>query len=177
MNLFSERLALRQLQESDWPLFLDIETDKEIQKHIADISEVNTLRKRFDGQLGQWDKEKEKWTTLVIESKDENKAIGFIGIYSEWEEIKHAEVGIKLLAASQGRGYGKEALTLVLDFLINQCRYHKIKAVITEGNEASCKLFRSCGFLLEGTLRDNCVINGSFHNDLIYGLLASEFSE
>ena len=177
MNLTSERLALRQLQESDWDLFLRVETDKDIQQHIADVSDAGVLRTRFDSQLNTWDKEKEHWNTFVIETNADKKAIGFIGFYSEWEKIKHAEIGIKLLASSQGHGYGKESLKLLLDFLINQCRFHKVKAVITRGNEPSSKLFTSCGFSLEGALKDNCVINGSYRTDLLYGMLASDYSQ
>jgi RimJ/RimL family protein N-acetyltransferase len=51
-----------------------------------------------------------------------------------------------------------------------------MKATVTEGNIASASLLERVGFIQEGRIRDNFKLNQQWHNDLIYGLLNSEFS-
>ena len=83
--------------------------------------------------------------------------------------------GYGSLPAGQGKGYGKESLRAVLDFAVNACGFHKLTATVTAGNLASRGLLESCGFQLEGTLRDNFRLAGQWYDDWLFGLLAAEF--
>lgn len=63
----------------------------------------------------------------------------------------------------------------MLDFAVNACGFHKLTATVTAGNLASRGLLESCGFQLEGTLRDNYRLAGQWCDDWLFGLLAAEF--
>lgn len=110
-----------------------------------------------------------------MREKASEDAVGMTGFRPQWHPYRQAEVGYGSLPLAQGKGYGKESLRAVLDFAFNACDFHKLTATVTEGNIASRRLLESCGFLLEGTLRDNYQLAGQWRDDWQFGLLVSEF--
>jgi RimJ/RimL family protein N-acetyltransferase len=75
-----------------------------------------------------------------------------------------------LRAAFTGMGYGSEALDALCQFLL-QAEFHKLKAMVIEGNWPSRRILEKNGFVLEGTLRDNYLLNGQWVSDWVFGRL------
>jgi RimJ/RimL family protein N-acetyltransferase len=175
MKLVTERLILESITADDWPLFLRLYQDPEVIRYIADPLSEAEIRMRFEARLPAWDKYGEQWLCLVMREKASEDAVGMTGFRPQWHPYRQAEVGYGSLPLAQGKGYGKESLRAVLDFAFNACDFHKLTATVTEGNIASRRLLESCGFLLEGTLRDNYQLAGQWRDDWQFGLLVSEF--
>ncbi|CAI0722386.1 MULTISPECIES: GNAT family N-acetyltransferase [Serratia] len=175
MKLVTERLTLQSLTADDWPLFLRLYQDPLVIHYIADPCSEEDIRSRFEARLPTWDKHLDQWLCLVIRDKASGQALGMTGFRSQWLPYQQAEVGFGCLPEAQGKGYGKEWLPAVLDFGFNACGYHKVTATVTAGNIASRRLLESCGFLLEGTLRDNYQLAGQWRDDWQFGLLEQEF--
>ena len=176
MILETDNLMMRQIEENDWSLFYQLETDISVQKFVSDINTKSKIKERFKSRLEKWDKKSSQWLCLVIIDKSTNEKIGVTGFYPEWESYKQAEVGFMLLPKFHGKGYGKESLIAVLDFALNECEFHKIKATVTEGNDASCHLLKKVGFQQEGIIRDNYKINETWKNDIIFGMFSNELT-
>ncbi|WP_431225558.1 GNAT family N-acetyltransferase [Serratia sp. L9] len=176
MKLETPLLLLQSITAEDWPLFLRLYQDPQVLRYIADPLAECEIRARFEARLPQWDKHGERWLCLVMREKISGKAFGITGFRPEWLPFQQAEVGFGSLPEGQGKGYGKESLRAVLDFAFSACGFHKMTATVTEGNIASRSLLESCGFQLEGTLRDNYRLAGRWCNDWQLGLLAPEFA-
>lgn len=176
MKLETPRLILQSITADDWPLFRRLYQEPEVIRYIADLMTESEIRARFEARLPAWDKHSERWLCLVIREKVNGQALGITGFRPEWLPFQQAEVGFGSLPEAQGKGYGKESLLAVLDFAFNACGFHKMNATVTEGNIASRRLLESCGFKLEGTLRDNYRLAGQWCNDWQLGLLAAEFT-
>lgn len=176
MKLETSRLLLESITVEDWPFFLRLYQEPQVLRYVADPMAESEIRARFEARLPQWDKHGERWLCLVMREKNSGNPVGVTGFRPEWLPFQQAEVGFGSLPAGQGKGYGKEALLTVLDFAFNACGFHKMKATVTEGNRASRGLLESCGFQLEGTLRDNYRLAGQWCNDWQLGLLAAEFA-
>ncbi|MEE4407541.1 MULTISPECIES: GNAT family N-acetyltransferase [unclassified Serratia (in: enterobacteria)] len=175
MKLITERLTLQSITADDWPLFLRLYQDPEVIRYIADPLTEAEIRARFEIRLPAWDKHGEQWLCLVMREKAGGEAVGITGFLPMWLPCRQAEVGYGILPSGHGKGYGKESLRAVLDFGFNACGFHKLTATVTAGNIASRRLLESCGFQLEGTLRDNFRLAGQWHADWMFGLLAAEF--
>ncbi|MDW5499157.1 GNAT family protein [Pseudomonas lundensis] len=175
MKLVTERLTLQSMTADDWPLFLRLYQDPLVIRYIGDPMAEEEIRSRFEARLPHWDKHRDQWLCLVIREKTSDQALGITGFRPQWLPHQQAEVGFGCLPQAQGKGYGKEWLPAVLDFGFNACGFHKMNATVTEGNLASRRLLESCGFLLEGTLRDNFRLADQWCNDWTLGLLAAEF--
>ncbi len=175
ISLSTPRLMLDSLREQDWPLFLRLYQDPEIQRFISDPMDLAEIRARFELRIQPWEKTSSHWLCLVIREKESGQAVGLTGFLAEWLPLQQAEVGYAMLPACQGKGFGKESLMAVLAFGFQQCLFHKMKATVTVGNQASRGLLERCGFQLEGTLRDNYKLAGQWCDDWVLGILSSEF--
>lgn len=54
---------------------------------------------------------------------------------------------------SRGKGYGTEAVTMLVKYAFEELRLNCIHANILSYNASSIKLFELCGFVKEGVLR------------------------
>ena len=74
----------------------------------------------------------------------------------------------------RGKGYAKEAIDLVCKYGFQYHQLHRIQAGVIDGNSVSTKVLLSCGFKLEGRLRDKFIVNNEFADHLLFGLLKME---
>jgi RimJ/RimL family protein N-acetyltransferase len=172
--LESERLRMTQVVEADWPLFHRLHTADEIMRYVSDPLPEAEIRERFDMRLQPWTREAPHWLCLAIREKDSGAAVGVTGLRAEWTPFQQAEVGFLLLREFQGRGYAGESLASLTAFAFGACGFHKLKAIVTAGNEPSCKVLERAGFRREGVLRHNFRLAGEWRDDVLFGLLEHE---
>lgn len=175
ISLKTPRLTLDSLNKQDWPLFLRLYQDPEVQRFISDLMDLADIRARFESRLMPWEKTVSHWLCLVVRDRESAQSVGLTGFLPELSPLQQAEVGYAMLPSFQGQGFAKESLIAVLAFGFQQCLFHKMKATVTVGNDASRGLLERCGFQLEGTLRDNYLLGGQWCDDRVLGLLAEEF--
>lgn len=85
------------------------------------------------------------------------------------------EFGIGIFTEQQGKGYGADALRLLLNYYFNELRYQKCHSVAYSFNTASIRLHERAGFTLEARLRRMVYSKGAYHDELHFGLTAEEF--
>jgi RimJ/RimL family protein N-acetyltransferase len=85
--------------------------------------------------------------------------------------------GIAIGAEYWRHGYASEAITLVLRYYFRELGYQKVTVHIYDFNEPSIRLHERLGFQHEGQLRRMIYTDGTYHDDLLYGLTAEEFAE
>lgn len=74
---------------------------------------------------------------------------------------KHNSIHIKRIAidtSSKGKGYGKEALKLILNWIFKNTQAHRVWLDVKDYNARAIHIYKSNGFIIEGTLRD-CEFN------------------
>lgn len=91
---------------------------------------------------------------------------------------RFAEIGIIIGNKKfRGKGYSKEAITLVVEHAFRKMNLMKIYAGMIEGNEVSKKAFESIGFKVEGVFRSHFYLDGGYHDCYRLGLLKKEYVE
>lgn len=105
----------------------------------------------------------------------EGEYIGNVEISAiDWRSRK-AEVGIIIGEKEHwNKGYGTEALSLIVDFAFGQMNLERLQANILDVNSNAMKLFEDLGFLKEGMLRNAFYSNGKFCGIILFGLLKNE---
>jgi|LGOV01.1.fsa_nt_gb RimJ/RimL family protein N-acetyltransferase len=73
------------------------------------------------------------------------------------------------------KGIGTQITTLVLDYAFNQEQYNKVFLRVLDYNERGIKVYKNCGFKVEGVDREGAFINGTYHSDVYMGILRREF--
>ncbi|MEV6495608.1 GNAT family protein [Actinoplanes sp. NPDC051633] len=168
MLLTTERLVLRRFRASDQEAFAAYRNDPEIARYQG----WGTVTTAADFSRGEPDEP--GWFQYAVELVAERQLIGDVGVNTH-ENRMQASIGYTLAAAHHGRGYATEAVRAILDHLFRVRGLHKVSAECDARNTASARLLTRVGFTQEGHLRSHTWIRNEWTDDLLFGLLATEW--
>src|SRR5688500_17845473 len=82
----------------------------------------------------------------------------------------------RLAVTEKGRGYGRAALRLAMALAFEEHGAHRLWLDVKPHNERARSLYRSAGFVEEGTLRDALYHGGRFESLVVMSVLRPEWS-
>jgi len=167
----TERLLLRK------PLIEDAVRVLEIQ-NSSFVLQFNMMKEYTLEEMIQYLKDNQNCIYL-IELEEERKVIGTISLDSDELRygISSTMISYYLDESYTGKGYMKEALASVIDYLFSLGN-DVISARVFADNIASYKLLHKLGFKHEGTLRHAIKdINQKIHDDMLFSLLKKEYKK
>jgi len=94
------------------------------------------------------------------------------------EDAAARSVALSLLVgdpARWGRGYGADILRTALGACFDAWGFHRVWLRAEAENDRAHRLYRSAGFVHEGTLRAASFFDGAFHDVLVFAVLAKEW--
>jgi RimJ/RimL family protein N-acetyltransferase len=86
-----------------------------------------------------------------------------------------AHVGLSLRPAFRGRGLGADAVRVLCRYGFAILGLHRLQAETLADNGAMLAAATGAGFAAEGTLRRSAWVNGEFADEVILGILVSEW--
>ncbi|KAF9728865.1 hypothetical protein PMIN03_005120 [Paraphaeosphaeria minitans] len=104
--------------------------------------------------------------------------IGQIHLTSLPPHMRHhrsTEIGIQILPAHQGRGYGSEAIRWALAYAFHRAGLHKVRIRAFAWNEGACRLYARLGFVEEGRERESLWHEGRWWDGVEFGLVEGEW--
>ena len=111
-----------------------------------------------------------------IRSKSDDVLVGTCQLHSISEIHRSAELQIRIGASgARGKGFGKDACTLLLRHGFNDLNLHRIYLHVLATNIAAMALYKSLGLTLEGKLRDAVFIDGLWTDIVLMGMLRREY--
>ncbi|MCB0283374.1 MAG: GNAT family N-acetyltransferase [Calditrichae bacterium] len=75
------------------------------------------------------------------------------------------------------KGYGSEATMLLLRYAFDTLNLNRVQLHVAVENEAAVKVYKKCGFVQEGTLRQAMFHDGHYSDFYIMGILKHEFKK
>ncbi len=91
---------------------------------------------------------------------------------SRWNpDYRSAALGYCFGEASWGRGHATEAADALLHWAFTTLDLNRVQAETDTRNLASARVLEKLGFVREGTLREDCVVDGEVSDSWVYGLL------
>ncbi len=170
-TLKGKHIDLRALEPEDLEFVLEIENNED----IWHLSNTQTPFSRFVIKQYLENAHKDifevKQLRLVICNK-ETKPYGLIDLFNFDFKNKRAGVGIIIREASnRDKGFGNEALNLLIDYSFKHLGLHQLYCNISEDNTASLKLFTKLGFQKIGLKKDWNFNNGTFNNEYLLQLI------
>jgi ribosomal-protein-alanine N-acetyltransferase len=110
---------------------------------------------------------------FIIEKKDGTR-IGHIG---SWMIGRTMEIGFALVPNERRKGFGSEAVPMMIDHLFITNDIARIQASTDTKNEASQKALEKAGFTREGTMRKSWYTRGEYRDHYLYSILREEWKE
>ena len=171
--LVGKLVTLRALTESDLPRLTEFKNDVEFELlGGGDPPRPRTLevvRQFFEEQA----KDKDS-PNFAIEA--DGLFIGDCGLHNIDRRSGTAEVGIGIGdRAYWGRGYGREALILLIDYGFRMQNLRKLWLEVHGSNERAIRSYRGVGFVEEGRQREQTWSGGRYEDVVLMGLFRSEF--
>ncbi|MDO4721499.1 MAG: GNAT family N-acetyltransferase [Peptostreptococcaceae bacterium] len=119
--------------------------------------------------------QKEPYNFSVID-KETDELLGNAGLMNiDWIDRK-AEAGLFLGDPERlGKGYGSDALSLLLDFGFHILNLHNIYLQVYEYNRIAKRCYEKVGFREAGRLRESKRIGGKVYDTIYMDILAGEF--
>ncbi len=160
-------MILRAPEYSDLDLLFELENDP--LQWITSYTRAPFSRaalKQFIVRSAQYDIFALRQQRFIIELGDEGKkaAIGFVDLTDFSPEHHRAEVGLLLLPAYRGQGYGKKALQLLETYASDALSLHNLYAFVAVDNIASQRLFQTAVYEDVGLLSDWFFFGGVYRD-------------
>lgn len=113
-----------------------------------------------------------------ILAREDNRLIGKALIeYVDWSSGNgYIRLGIGE-AESRCKGYGSQALSLLLRFAFDELNLFRVTAVVPAYNNCATRLFQKFGFMEEVRRRKVLFLDGEFWDVIGFGLLNAEWRE
>jgi len=112
---------------------------------------------------------------LAVERRSDGAFLGWCSL-SRWNpDFRSASMGYCLHEAAWGQGYATEAAGAVLGWAFATLDLNRVQAETDTRNTASARVLEKLRFVREGTLREDCVVNGEVSDSWVYGLLSREW--
>lgn len=111
-----------------------------------------------------------------IEDIETGLYIGGCGINKiDWKN-RVATVGIYIGDKDfRGKGYGTEAMRLLVDFIFNQININRIQLFVFSFNERAIKSYKKNGFIEEGRLKQSVFRNGRYYDEVVMAILREDY--
>ena len=171
VTLKGELVYLRALEPEDLDFIYNLENDESIWQ----LSSTSTPYSKFliKDYLANAHKDiyEVKQLRMLIANYN-NEAIGLIDVFDF--DIKNQRAGIGILITNvnhRGKGYGNEALQLLINYCFTHLNLHQLYCDIFESNTNSLKLFERQGFKQIGLKKDWNFHSGVFTNTYLYQLI------
>jgi len=133
---------------------------------------LERLQSEFDKEASDPPQDK---VEFAIEA--DGSYIGRCGLYDIDRTARHAELGIGIGDREYwGRGYGREAVGLLLDYAFRLRNFRRVWLEVHSDNARGIGAYRSCGFVEEGRMREHVWLAGRYVDNVIMGLLRDEWS-
>lgn len=110
---------------------------------------------------------------FFIEKKGGTK----VGVVNTFPVGELLEIGFTLIADQRGKGYGTEAVTILVDYLFLSRDIVRVQAATDIRNIASQRVLEKVGFKKEGVVRKSMFIRVEWRDLLLYSVLREEWKE
>ena len=176
VNISTQRLSIRNLKRTDLTDFHTYRSNPEVTKYQGfDVMTMEQAEEFIKGQLNKEFGEAGEWVQYGIENNATGNIIGDCAIKLDQDDIRIAEIGITISHLEQKKGYAKEALLGILDFLFSSQDIHRVVEIVDAENSASIQLLKSIGFRQEGHFIENLFFKGKWGSEFQYAMLKREW--
>lgn len=171
--LESKRIVLRPLRISDAKALVTYVNDREITKYLS-FGPPLSLKQEQDF-VRRTRKEWKNGTGFTWAITASGKLIGTICFQNFNKQHERAELGLWLAREWQGKGIGKEAARLAIDWAFKKLKLNRVDYGAFAPNKASIALIKSLGGKREGLRRRYWKKGSKYYDGYSFGILRKEW--
>jgi RimJ/RimL family protein N-acetyltransferase len=179
LRLESEQLILRDFQQDDWEPACEWLCDAEVMRFFGEPFTRDGAKQFVESVANDAMQEDRTRFQLALALREEDSLVGNFSIFiaqDQWHS-RLGGLGYRLSRKVWGKGYGTEGVGLLLRLGFEILNLHKIAAGASDGNPASLRVLEKNGMRREGSLVEHQCVNGTWYDEIAFGILAREWKE
>jgi len=168
--LIGERVRLRAVREADLETIFRLREQTPIAgEHWRVRLQSDFLERRRFLETGWWSDD--RGFLVILDGAD--RIVGRIVFFKPTFYLNAYEIGYRIYQPrNRGKGYGTEAVKLLVDYLFASKPIRRIQAATLSANTASRRILERCGFSLEGIMRAAFFHRGTYRDLCLYAVLS-----
>lgn len=171
----SARVCLRKMIEDDIPIYQKWRNDMDVLRTTNPFIDMYTYgdTKAFVEHviLGA-----SASKSYMILDKESQRPIGITSLIQIDFKNRNGECIIDIGEKEYwGKGYGTEALKLLLDYAFLEMNLHRVSLRVFSFNEKAVSMYEKIGFKQEGVSRQSIFREGKWHDIIHMGILQHEY--
>ncbi|MFF2277298.1 GNAT family N-acetyltransferase [Agromyces sp. NPDC058126] len=174
-TLETERLRLRPFADGDADALFALNSDAYVLRYWD--SPPWTDRSSIERFMAGCRRMEEEGTgaRVAIERTSDQLFVGWC-TFNSWDpDFKSASLGYCFTQSAWGHGYATESARAVLGWAFDTLDLNRVQSETDTRNAASARVLEKLGFEREGTLREDCIVNGDVSDSWVYGLLRRDW--
>jgi RimJ/RimL family protein N-acetyltransferase len=113
-----------------------------------------------------------------IRTLADDRLIGFAALFNlEWSN----QSGMLAIGIGEpdfrGKGYGSDALRLVLGYAFRELNLHRVGLIVISYNARAIRAYEKAGFVREGVRRESVFREGKRYDEIFMGILRTEWEQ
>ncbi|HXP57101.1 MAG TPA: GNAT family protein [Streptosporangiaceae bacterium] len=174
--LVGERVRLRPVLEDDLPTLaqweMDLGRSVMLLERVAPPSEA-AARER----LAKWSaNEGDDLGFTIVALDGPQPLVGHIIVFGIRAKDRLATIGIALGREYTGRGYGTDAMRIIVGYGFRELGLHRIQLSVAQYNPAGIRAYEKAGFVEEGRRRESVWHDGRWYDEIQMSILDHEWA-
>lgn len=169
-KLVGERIYLSPMNEADAETYVKWLNDFSVTDGLGTSSRINAV----EGER-EWLRQNAGAYQFAMVRLEDDQLLGNCGIQGLDHVRQCAEVGLFIgEEENRNKGYGAEALKLLLDYGFDYLNLHNIMLKVFSFNERAIACYKKVGFQEFGRRRQAYYLQGQFYDEVFMDILRSE---
>lgn len=175
-QLRAPRLCLRRFRESDVDAFARYRSDPAVARYQSwDAPYPLEQAERFVATMATAPADLPgEWLQIAVALAGDGPLVGDCAYAPQAHEPRTVEIGFTIAPEHQGRGYAREAVSLLLRYLFDQLGKHRVTASCDPRNAPSVRVLEAVGMRREGHTVESTWSKGEWTDDLLFATLGRE---
>ena len=171
--LFGERVYLRPLEREDLPSIQTWANDPEVRRLTGEVRPMSQIGA---GEFLERVRDDRDRVWFVVALREDDRIVGEAGLLRMFPAWRTTDFSLIIGdREAWDRGYGTEAILLLLDYAFGALNFHRVSVGVVGFNQRALRFYRKVGFKQEGIQRDGYFYDHGYHDFVMMSLLEDEY--
>ncbi len=112
---------------------------------------------------------------FAIRRRGDQQLVGWLALREIFWQARHCTFVIGIDPALRGRGYGTDAVRVMLRYAFMELNLNRVELVVIQYNDAGIRAYGKAGFRYEGTQRAAVYRDGVYYDVVMMAMLRAEW--